>query len=103
MVWQAAENSVSEAMLEVDILAIDVTELAKPLREGGHIIGVTGWRSWKEYPYSPDLRAGWLRASRERPRCRRATEERDEFPPLHVRPQLRTRHRIDSIEGFERG
>ena len=43
-----------------------------------------------------------LRARRKRPR-RRATQNTEKFPPPHVRPWLRRRHRIGSNECFDRG
>ena len=53
-------------------------------------------RYWAE---EPDHRPRWLlRARRERPRCRRAAEQRDEIASSHVVPSSRGSHPTISLE-----
>ena len=76
------------------------------LLEGGH----AQWESWigfrhgREHADAPHS-LGLLRARRERPRCRRAAEQRDELAPFpltetHDDPPARTRLQHTQIERF---
>src|SRR5262249_2528819 len=68
------------AMLDCDGSALDPAELAKPFQKRGVPRALRPTRSRAE---KPDRRQLLLRARRERPRGRRAAEQRDELAALH--------------------
>src|SRR5262249_2865576 len=71
-------------VLDAHIAADDPAQFAEPLQErcvAGFVFGIVRY-SGHEYPDAPHaLRL--LRACGERPRCRRAAEQRDELAPVH--------------------
>jgi hypothetical protein len=68
------------AMLDCDGSALDPAELAKPFQKRGVPRALRPTRSRAEKPDRPQL---LLPARRERPRHRRAAEQRDEVASLH--------------------
>src|SRR5262249_8077483 len=81
------------AECDVDIAALDIACLAETLAKRGlDGRGLTG-RAGAD---KTDHRGRLLSVNCERPRCRRAADESNEFTPPHCRPQLRTRHRSGS-------
>src|SRR5215475_12841929 len=69
------------AILDHDILALDVAGFANALPEWGQIACTISKRRAAEE--SNHRHRGLLRARRERPRDRRAPEQRDELAPFH--------------------
>ena len=66
-----------------EILAFDITELTHPLLESGIYAGKSFARYYDRNPNAPHL-SRLLRARRERPRDRRAAQERDELAASQV-------------------
>src|SRR5262245_31638947 len=82
-VGQSLDLVLRPAILDHDILALDVAGFTNPLPEGGQITCTIGKRRTAEETDHRHRRL--LRARRERPRCCRAADERDELaPPDHV-------------------
>src|SRR4051812_1048795 len=72
---------VGPTVFHTQILALDVTALGQPFMKKGQAKGLGLARPAAEIPDHRHRR--WLRARRQRPRRRRAAEERDELAPLH--------------------
>ena len=68
------------AVLDRDVLALDEACFLQALAECSHAVRLAGERSTAEKPHHRHRRL--LRARRERPRRRRAAEQRDELAPL---------------------
>src|SRR5262249_47628438 len=71
------------AILDRDSTTLDPAEFAQPLHEGGDPLALGCRRGRAQVPDGRQL-PRLLRARRERPRNRRAAEQRDEFTALHV-------------------
>src|SRR5260370_11105418 len=69
-------------MLDCDILTFEVTGLAQPLAKRGKAGARFRRRPRAQEP--DDRHPLLLRVRRNRPRCRRAAEQCDEFAPLHL-------------------
>src|SRR5262249_21536950 len=69
-------HSIAIRIVEGDVLAFEVTEIAQPVTEGVPVERVVDNADARDLPRL-------LRARRERPRRRRAAEKRDERAPLH--------------------
>src|SRR5262249_61802203 len=69
------------AVFDRYILALDIAGFSQALTEGGSHRRVRPGRRTVEKPDHRQL--GLLRPRRERPRSRRAAEQRDEIAPLH--------------------
>jgi hypothetical protein len=81
--------------LDGDGLALDITELAQA---GAQRLDSLGVGSGEAKPQESDARdvRGLLRPRRQRPRDRRAAEQRDEVPPLHHSITVSARKRNES-------
>jgi hypothetical protein len=80
--------SVGRTVVQDEILPLDVAKLAQTLSQGIEIGGIGRCRGRLQHTDTIDP-AGLLRARRERPRCRRAAEQRDElasFPLMEMHP-----------------
>ena len=78
---QLIEPPVSPAKFDRDVLALDKTAFAERSGETPPQVPHGGWRTAAEETDHRHRRL--LRARRERPRRRRAAEQRDELAPLH--------------------
>src|SRR5262249_41812221 len=78
----AIAASLHPARLDRDGAALDPAELMQPLLESGNPLALRRGRSRAKIPDCGQL-ARLLRPCRERPRRRRAAEERDEGAPFH--------------------
>src|SRR5262249_42117300 len=86
----------AEAIFNNDVFALNVAKLAQPLFESRQFGRRAGRSAW-EYPdHLRNLRRLLLRACRERPRHRRAAEQRDERATLH---SLTSLARASSVVG----
>src|SRR5262249_3205851 len=72
---ESLRRSVAIRIVEGDVLAFEVTEIAQPRTEGVPLERVVDNADVRDLPHL-------LRACRERPRCR-AAEERDELATFH--------------------
>src|SRR5262245_31311735 len=70
------------AVLDCHVLALDITSLFEALSERGHVCCKGSWRSTAEIANHRQL--GLLGSDGERPRRRRAAEERDELASLQL-------------------
>src|SRR5262249_53272551 len=75
-------TSLGPAILNCDIAAFDPTKFAQPLYEGVDPLPLARTRALPQKADSRQL-ARPLRPRRQRPRRRRAAEQRDELAPLH--------------------
>src|SRR6476469_4071413 len=81
--WQPLRVTISVTVNHIETAALDVTQLSHPLQEGID----KAQRGRTRAPAQPGNK--WkpvrdLRSRRERPRGRRAADERDELPSSHV-------------------
>src|SRR6476619_3664454 len=78
---QSLDPPACKSIFDVDVLPLDVTKITQPVTEGVDFRRGSG-RAVMQETDPRDFR--WLlRASRKRPRSRRAAEQRYELPPLH--------------------
>src|SRR5262249_34602844 len=92
--WQPIVLPLRPAILDEDVLILDVAELLETSAERGNAI-VQLRRVQK-----PDYGHRWLlRSRRERPRCCRAAEQRDELAPPH---SITSSARASSVGGTVR-
>src|SRR5262249_60873274 len=73
------------AVLDCDGAALDPAKLTQPLQKSGNPLSLGRTRARAQ---EPDRLRRLLRARRERPCHRHATEERDEFSPCHSMTSL---------------
>ena len=78
---QSIDLALGPAVFDRHVLALDIAALLKALAERAQVVCKRDWRSAVEKPNHRHRRL--LRARRERPRRRRAAEQRDELAPLH--------------------
>ena len=83
---EALAASLRPAILDRDGAALDPAEFAQPLHKSGGPLAPGRRRARAQEPDGRQLRR-LLRARRERPRRRRAAEQRDELAPSHALPQ----------------
>src|SRR5215469_10299390 len=84
--WELIIVTQRPAKIDFHILPIEIAEFAQPALERTHVSGGIFWRSAAEITDHRHRRL--LRARCERPRCRRAAEQRDESAPPHSRTSL---------------
>src|SRR5262249_51962697 len=84
------------AILDRDIPPLAPAQLTQPLHKGAGPLALCCSRARAQKPNGRQL-AGLLRARRERPCCRRATEQRDELAPLH---SITSSARASSMGGY---
>src|SRR5215475_11258046 len=94
-VGQSLDLVLRPAILDHDILALDVAGFTNPLPEGGQITCTIGKRRTAEETDHRHRRL--LRARRERPCNCRASEESDEGAPLH---SITSSARASSLSGM---
>ena len=80
---EALVASLRPAILDRDGAALDPAEFAQPLHKGGDPLAPGRRRARAQEPDGRQL-ARLLRARRERPRRRRAAEQRDELAPFQL-------------------
>src|SRR5262249_31928498 len=73
---ESLRRAVAIRIVEGDVLAFEVTEIAQPVTEGVPLERVVDNADVRDLPHL-------LRARHERPREGRAAEQRDELAPLH--------------------
>src|SRR5262252_2627553 len=78
-------GGVAKAKLDLDVAAIDPAQFLQALYQLPDP-GLTFWVALREHTQKSDARhpAGLLRPRRERPRGRRAAEQRDELAPFQL-------------------
>jgi hypothetical protein len=74
-----------EAVFDRNILTLDIAGILQALTKRGQKIRIIATRPAAEEPYYRDRRL--LCADGERPRRRRASENRDEFTSSHLCPE----------------
>ncbi len=79
----AVGASFRKPILEGDGAAFDPAEFAQAVHQGGKPLAVGRARAWYEHA-DERLFRGLLRVRSERPRRRRAAEQRDEFSPFQL-------------------
>ena len=79
---EALVASLRPAILDRDGATLDPAEFAQPLHKSGDPLALGRRRARAQEPDGRQL-SRLLRARRERPRRRRAAEQRDELAPLH--------------------
>src|SRR5262245_60547106 len=92
---QAIVMALSPAVLDLHVLALDITGVLEALPESGHVCCKGSWRPAAEIA---NHRHRLLRARRERPRCR-ATEQRDELAAPH---SITSSARASNVGGISR-
>src|SRR5262249_25817349 len=89
---ESLRRSVAIRIVEGDVLAFEVTEIAQSVTEGVPLERVVDNADVRDLPHL-------LRARHERPPCRRAAEKRDERAPLH---SITSSARASSVGGISR-
>src|SRR5262249_12527410 len=93
---ESLRHSIGIRIVEGDVLAFQVTEIAQSVTEGVHPGRVINDADTRHLPRL-------LRARRERPCGRRAAEKRDDIAPLHLRGHSMTSSaRASSLSGIWR-
>src|SRR5262249_15855164 len=85
------------AVLDRDVLALDVPHLAQALPERPQAVGVGFWIPGEDQ--SDHRHPRLLRPRRDRPRCRRTAEQRDERTAVH---SITSPARASSLSGMVR-